>query len=85
MFPSYEPFNVLKGLYSHITPLEQGGMAKTQIPKGNKMPNVNTAFDPVVAALKQMHHAVATEEVPEDFMRILDDIDAKIAAAKTPQ
>ena len=60
-------------------------MAKMQISKGNKMPNVNTAFDPVVAALKQMHHAVATEEVPEDFMRILDDIDAKIAAAKTPQ
>ena len=49
------------------------------------MPNVNTAFDPVAAALKQMHHAVATEEVPEDFMRILDDIDAKIAAAKAVQ
>lgn len=43
---------------------------------------LNTAFDPVEAALKQMHHAVATEPVPDDFMRILEDIDAKIAAAK---
>ena len=58
-------------------------MAKTQNSKGSKMANVNTAFDPVEAALKQMHHVVSTEEVPDDFMRILEDIDAKIAAAKT--
>ncbi len=49
------------------------------------MADVNTAFDPVEAALKQMHQAVATEQVPEDFLRILEDIDAKIAAAKTIQ
>lgn len=60
-------------------------MTKTGEPKGNKMADVNTAFDPVEAALKQMHQAVATEQVPEDFLRILDDIDAKIAAAKTLQ
>ncbi len=57
-------------------------MIKTQNPKGAKMNILNTAFDPVEAALKQMHHAVATEPVPDDFMRILEDIDAKIAAAK---
>jgi hypothetical protein len=62
--------------------LEPGGMAKTQNPKGSKMADINTAFDPVEAALKQMHQAVSTEEVPADFLRILDDIDAKIAAAK---
>ena len=60
-------------------------MTKTGEPKGIKMADVNTAFDPVAAALKQMHQAVATEKVPEDFMRTLEDIDAKIAAAKTLQ
>jgi hypothetical protein len=57
-------------------------VSKADAPKGTKMPDVNTAFDPVEAALKQLHQAVSTEEVPDDFMRILDDIDAKIAAAK---
>lgn len=42
----------------------------------------DTAFDPVSAALQQLHHAVASEELPDDFLRILDEIDAKIAAAK---
>lgn len=42
-----------------------------------------TAFDPVSAALQQLHHAVASEEMPEDFLKILGEIDAKIAAAKT--
>ncbi len=60
-------------------------MAKAQTPKGKKMPEIETAFDPVEAALKQMHQAVATEDVPEDFLRILEDIDRKIAAAKTVQ
>lgn len=46
------------------------------------MPNSATAFDPVSAALQQLHQAVAREDLPEDFMRILNDIDAKIAAAK---
>ena len=45
------------------------------------MPNAATAFDPVSAALQQLHQAIASEEVPVDFLRILDDIDAKIAAA----
>lgn len=49
------------------------------------MNSANRDFDPVSAALKQMHDAVASEPVPEDFMRILDEIDAKIAAAKTVQ
>ncbi len=40
------------------------------------------AFDPVAAALKQLHFAVENEPLPDDFLRILDDIDAKIASAK---
>ncbi len=49
------------------------------------MKSVNSDYDPVSAALKQMHAAVASEPVPDDFMRILDEIDAKIAAAKSLQ
>jgi hypothetical protein len=57
-------------------------MDKIQPMKGSKMQRVDTAFDPVAAALQQLHQAVTNEEVPEDFLRILDDIDARIAEAK---
>ena len=49
------------------------------------MPYADTAFDPVSAALQQLHQAVASESVPEDFLRILEEIDAKIAAAKASE
>jgi len=58
-------------------------MTKDQATKGNKMRHADTAFDPVAAALQQLHQAVASEDVPEDFLRILEDIDAKIAATKS--
>jgi hypothetical protein len=57
-------------------------MAKDTPPKEAKMPEAETAFDPVAAALKQLHQAVASEALPDDFLRILDEIDAKIAATK---
>ena len=57
-------------------------MAIKKIPEGRKMHMVDTAFDPVAAALKQMHEAVTNEAVPDDFMRILAEIDAKIEAEK---
>ena len=57
-------------------------MAKDQLSKGRKMLRAATAFDPVSAALQQLHQAVASEQMPEDFLRILEEIDAKIAAVK---
>ena len=60
-------------------------MTGTRAPKEPRLAEANTAFDPVEAALKQLHDAVSTEQVPSDFLRILDDIDAKIAAAKAVQ
>jgi len=57
-------------------------MAKDTPSKEAKMPHAETAFDPVAAALKQLHQAVASEALPDDFLRILDEIDAKIASAK---
>lgn len=60
-------------------------MAKTERPKGSKMRQIDTAFDPVAAALKQLHQAVADEDVPDVFLRILEEIDTKIANAKSMQ
>jgi hypothetical protein len=60
---------------------EQLSMAKA---KANKPTNPNSypGEDPIAAALKQMHDAVASEDLPADFLRLLDDIDSKIAAKK---
>ena len=57
-------------------------MVKSVPPKDIEMNQVDTRFDPVSAALKQLHEAVVAEQVPEDFLRTLDEIDAKIAARK---
>lgn len=58
-------------------------MTNSKAPKGTRMNTFETAFDPVAAALKQMHQAVTNEEVPADFFKLLDEIDAKIAQAKS--
>ena len=41
-----------------------------------------TVGAPVDRLLKQMHDAVASEKLPDDFLRLLGEIDAKIAAKK---
>ena len=33
------------------------------------------AFDPIAAALRQIHDHVAAEDIPEDFLRLLDQLD----------
>ncbi len=35
-----------------------------------------TAFDPIAAALLQIHSKVTEETIPDDFMRLLDQFDA---------
>lgn len=35
------------------------------------------AFDPIAAALQQIHSKVTDETIPDDFMRLLDQFDAK--------
>lgn len=55
-------------------------MAPDQAEKGKKASEAVTAFDPVSAALQQLHQAVASEDLPPDFLRLLDEIDAKLAA-----
>ena len=41
--------------------------------RGKAMPDM--AFDPVAAALRQMHERVVAEPVPDDFLRLLDQLD----------
>ncbi len=44
---------------------------------------VGLAFDPIAAALRQMHDDVASEDIPDDFMKLLDEIDDRVKARKT--
>lgn len=39
-------------------------------------------FDSLTAALRQMHDSIANEPVPDDFLDLLDQIDAKFSASK---
>ncbi len=65
------------GLDPKLALVEQQQMAKANKP-GNH--DADMGSDPIAAALKQMHDAVVNEELPEDFLRLLDEIDTKIAA-----
>ena len=40
---------------------------------------VDPDFDPISAALRQMHDGVASEPVPDEFLLLLDQLDARIA------
>lgn len=39
-------------------------------------------FDSLTAALRQMHDNIANEPIPDDFLDLLDQIDAKMSASK---
>jgi Anti-sigma factor NepR len=69
----------LSGLDTKHALVEQQAMSKANKP-GNH--NEDLGSDPIAAALKQMHDAVASEDLPEDFLRLLDEIDTKIADKK---
>lgn len=45
---------------------------------------VDPAFDPITAALRQMHDEFANEPIPDDFLDLLDRIDKRFAASKKP-
>ena len=67
------------GLTTNHALAEQQAMAKANKPVNH---DEDMGQDPIAAALKQMHDAVASEALPDDFLKLLDDIDAKIAAKK---
>jgi hypothetical protein len=37
--------------------------------------NANLAFDPIEAALRQIHDSIASEDIPEEFLRLLEQLD----------
>lgn len=51
-------------------------------PKGAKSASaeVTPVDDPVGAALRRLHEEVVSEPLPEDFLRLLGEIERKIAA-----
>jgi len=57
-------------------------MAVERANNGSIMHPFETVIDPVSAALQELHNSVAVEKLPDDFRKILDEIDAKIAFAK---
>jgi Anti-sigma factor NepR len=46
---------------------------------------VEPDFDPIAAALRQMHDGIASEPVPDDFLALLDQLEERMAEkAKKP-
>ena len=53
---------------------------KARVPRS---PTMNgTKADPIAAALRRLHDDVVAEEVPDEFLRILSEIDRKIEGGK---
>jgi hypothetical protein len=44
--------------------------------------SMDPEFDSLTAALRQMHDNIANEPVPDDFLDLLDQIDAKFSSYK---
>lgn len=42
------------------------------------------AFDPIEAALRQLHESIAAEEIPDDFLDLLDQLDDVPDADRSP-
>lgn len=40
-----------------------------------KKPQPDLAFDPISAALRELHDSVAAEGIPDDFLQLLDKLD----------
>jgi hypothetical protein len=40
---------------------------------------VDPDFDPISAALRQMHEGVANEAIPDEFLKLLDQLDERMA------
>ncbi len=47
------------------------------VPPKKRMRMPATAFDPIAAALQQIHSKVTDENIPDDFMRLLEQFDAQ--------
>ena len=51
-------------------------MTTAQTGATGKKPIPAMAFDPIATALRRLHDNVVAEPIPDDFMKLLDKIDA---------
>jgi hypothetical protein len=61
---------------------DRGGQLGSNSGKRQAGETIDPEFDSLTAALRQMHDSIANEPVPDDFLDLLDQIDAKISASK---
>lgn len=56
---------------------KHGKPAKNASPEGKDidLPRPDMAFDPIAAALRQLHEQIASEQIPDDFLDLLDQLD----------
>ena len=69
--------NTLSGAWN-----DGGGQLGSNKGKRQAEEAMDPEFDSLTAALRQMHDSIANEPVPDDFLDLLDQIDAKISPAK---
>ena len=70
-------FDTLPGAWN-----DGGGQLGSNKGKRQAGEAMDPEFDSLTAALRQMHDSIANEPVPDDFLDLLDQIDAKISASK---
>lgn len=61
---------------------DRGGKLSSNKGKQQEGVSMDPEFDPLTVALRQMHHSITNEPVPDDFLDLLDQINAKILASK---
>jgi hypothetical protein len=69
--------DILQGVWN-----DGGGQLVNNKGKRHAGEAMDPEFDSLTAALRQMHDSIANEPVPDDFLDLLDQIDAKISASK---
>lgn len=58
---------------------QNAGEGKSSESSGGSGASPEMAFDPIEAALRQLHESMASEEIPDDFLRLLDQLDERSA------
>lgn len=69
-----------KGEISHMSNDDQGQSREGEedgavAGRDTDLPRADMAFDPIEAALRQLHERIAAEAIPDDFMQLLDQLD----------
>lgn len=59
---------------------DEAAEERTPDGKDEDVPRGDMAFDPVEAALRQLHDRIAAEDIPDDFLRLLDQLDDRSGA-----